>query len=280
MFSKLRIFFSLSVVFLLLFSCSEYQKVLKNEDVKAKYDLAEKYYEKKDFKRANRLLEQIAPKYVGKPQGERVQFFLADTYFQTKNYNFAGYQFERFLKSYPKSDKAAEASFLGAKSYYMLSPRYSLDQTDTDKALVKLQNFINSYPESEFLAEANTMAKELTTKKEKKAFEIAKQFTKLGNSFILDYSISAVAALDNFIADFPGTVFREEALYLKLVATSNLALNSTENRKEERLQTAETAYKNLIRYYPQTTFMKQANDLMGRIDTELSDLKDLETTSK
>ena len=280
MFLKLRTYFSIAVASLLLYSCNEYQKVLKNEDVKAKYDLAEKYYENKDFKRANRLLEQIAPKYVGKPQGERVQFFLADTYFQTKNYNFAGYQFERFLKSYPKSDKAAEASFLGAKSYYMLSPRYSLDQTDTDKALVKLQNFINSYPESEFLPEANAMAKELTTKKEKKAFEIAKQFTKLGNSFILDYSISAVAALDNFISDFPGTIYREEALYLKLVATSNLALNSTENRKEERLQTAETAYKNLIRYYPETTFMKEANDLMGRIEDELSEFKDQETTSK
>ncbi len=280
MFSKLRSYFPIAVTFLLLLSCNEYQKVLKNEDIKAKYDLAEKYYEEKDFKRANRLLEQIAPQYVGKPQGERVQFFLADTYFQIENYNFAGYQFERFLKSYPKSDKAAEASFLGAKSYYMLSPRYSLDQTDTDKALAKLQNFINSYPESEFLAEANTMAKELTTKKEKKAFEIAKQFTKLGNSFILEYSVSAVAALDNFIADFPGTVFREEALYLKLVATSNLALNSTENRKQERLETAETAYKNLMRYYPETTFAKEANDLMGRINDELSDYKDQETTSK
>jgi outer membrane protein assembly factor BamD len=280
MFSKLRTYFSFAAAMLLLSSCNEYQKVLKNEDVKAKYDLAEKYYEKKDYKRANRLLEQVAPKYAGKPQGERVQFFLADTYYQIENYNFAGYQFERFLKSYPKSDKAAEASFLGAKSYYMLSPRHSLDQTDTEKALAKLQNFINSYPESEFLAEANIMAKELTTKKEKKAFEIAKQFTKLGNSFILDYSVSAVAALDNFIGDFPGTIFREEALYLKLVATTNLALNSTENRKEERLQTAESAYKNLLRYYPQTNFLKEADDLMGKINKEISDYKDQETTSK
>jgi outer membrane protein assembly factor BamD len=280
MFLKLRTYLCLAAGILLLSSCNEYQKVLKNEDIKAKYDLAEKYYEAKDFKRANRLFEQIAPKYVGKPQGERVQFFLADTYFQIRNYNFAGYQFERFLKSYPKSDKAAEASFLGAKSYYMLSPRYSLDQTDTDKALVKLQNFINSYPDSELLAEANTMAKELTTKKEKKAFEIAKQFTKLGNSYILDYSISAVAALDNFVSDFPGTIYREEALYLKLVATSNLALNSTENRKQERLETAQTAYKNLLRYYPQTSFIKEANNLMEKINEELTVYKEIETTSK
>lgn len=280
MFFKLRSILPLLMIAMLAISCNEYQKVLKNEDVKAKYDLAEKYYEEEDYKRANRLFEQIAPKYVGKPQGERVLFFLADTYFQIKNYNFAGYQFERFLKSYPKSDKAAEASFLGAKSYYMLSPRYSLDQTDTDKALVKLQNFINSYPESEFMPEANTMARELTTKKEKKAFEIAKQFTKLGNSYILDYSISAVAALDNFVSDYPGTIFREEAFYLKLVATANLALNSTENRKQERLETAETAYNNLLKYYPQTSFLKKADDLYEKINEQLAEYKAQEITSK
>ena len=280
MFLKHRILLMLAVVAILSQSCNEYQKVLKNEDVKAKYDLAEKYYEAKDYKRANRLFEQIAPKYVGKPQGERVQFFLSDTYYKVKNYNFAGYQFERFLKSYPKSDKAGEASFLGAKSYYMLSPSYSLDQTDTEKALGKLQNFINSYPESEFLPEANAMAKELTTKKEKKAFEIAKQFTKLGNSYILDYSVSAVAALDNFVSDYPGTIYREEALYLKLVATANLALNSTINRKEERLTTAEAAYNNLLKYYPNTSFLKDADDLLEKVSKEMTRFKDQEILSK
>jgi len=280
MFLKMRQLILAAVVLLLMVSCNEYQKVLKNEDVKAKYDLAEKYYDAGDYKRANQLFEQIAPKYVGKPQGERVLFFLADTYFKIKDYNFAGYQFERFLKSYPKSDKAAEASFSGAKSFYMLSPRYSLDQTDTDKALAKLQLFINAYPDSEFLSEANSMAKELTTKKEKKAFEIAKQFTKLGNSYILDYSISALSTLDNFISDFPGTIYREEALYLKIVATTNLALNSTENRKEERLQDAATAYKNLLKYYPKTTFLKDADDLVEKVNKELERYSEQEKLSK
>ena len=280
MFLKYRILLLIAVVAFLSQSCNEYQKVLKNADVKAKYDLAEKYYESKDFKRANRLFEQIAPQYVGKPQGERVQFFLADTYYLVKNYNFAGYQFERFIKSYPKSDKAAEASFLGAKSYFMLSPKYSLDQTDTEKALVKLQSFINTFPESEFIPEANIMAKELTTKKEKKAFEIAKQFTKLGNSYILDYSIAAVAALDNFVSDYPGTIFREEALYLKLVATTNLALNSTLNKKKERLATAEAAYDNLLKYYPNTSFLKDADNLREKVNQEMISFKDQENLAK
>lgn len=261
----------LSFLLLALFvsSCSEYQKVLKENDLRGKYDLAEKLYKKGDYKKAQRLFEQIAPKYVGKPQGERVLFFFADTYFKNGDYYLSGYQFERFVKSYPKSDKMQEANFLGAKSYYMLSPRYSLDQTDTDKALSKLQIFINTYPESEFFEEANSMAKELTAKKEKKQIEIAKQFNKLGE-FNYPILISAITAFDNFISDNPGSMYREEALYYKIESATNLALNSTENKKKERLQEAQDSYNDLVHYFPKTTYKKKANDLIAKIQRELS----------
>ncbi|MFS4457068.1 outer membrane protein assembly factor BamD [Maribacter sp. 2304DJ31-5] len=263
-----RTFFFLMLI-VSLHSCSEYQKVLKNEDVKAKYDAAQKYYNEGDFKRSNRLFEQIAPKYIGKPQGERVMFFLADTYFQRKDYNMAGYQFERFIRSYPKSEKLAEASFLGAKSYYKLSPIYSLDQSDTDKALLKLQNFINAHSESEYFAEANAMAKDLTTKKEKKQIEIAQQFAKLGEFYLLDYSKSALAAVDNFISDYPGSIYREEAFYYKMKAMTNLAMNSVEYLKKERLLEAKSAYAVLKKQYPETKFEKGATYLIKKIEKEL-----------
>ena len=263
--SILPLFFAI----ILFSSCSEYQKVLKNEDVKAKYDLAQKYYDEADYKRAKRLFEQIAPRYVGKPQGERVMFFFADSYFKTRDYYLSGYQFERFIKSYPRSDKIQEASFLGAKSYYELSPAHSLDQTDTDKALAKLQTFINTYPESEFFEEANAMAKELTSKKERKQIEIAKQFNKLGK-FNYPILISAITALDNFISDNPGSVYREEALYYRIEAATNLAVNSTENKKQERLEDALSSYNNLLRYFPDSQFKKKADDLSEKIQKELS----------
>ena len=260
----------LPILFLLvlLVSCNEYQNVLKNEDVKAKYDLAEKYYNEGDFKRSNRIYEQIAPKYVGKPQGERVMFFFANTYLNTKNYYLAGYQFERFIKSYPKSDKLQEAVFLEAKSYYKISPKYSLDQSETDKAIGKLQNFINTYPESEFFPEANDMAQELTTKKEKKEFEIAKQFDKIGE-FNFPILVSAVAALDNFITDNPGSEYREDAFYYRAKATTSLALNSTSTMMDIRVKEALEAYEALKKSYPDTKYEKEANALYKRLTKEL-----------
>ncbi|WP_375324703.1 outer membrane protein assembly factor BamD [Flagellimonas sp. GZD32] len=269
MFLKMRSILLLCCAVVLLASCSEYQKVLKNTDVAAKYEMAEKLYNEGDYKRAVRLFEQIAPKYVGKPQGERVMFFFADSYFKTEDYYLAGYQFERFVKSYPRSDKIQEASFLGAKSYYELSPAYSLDQGDTDKALAKLQTFINQYPESEYFAQANTMAEELTAKKEKKQIEIAKQFNKLGQ-FNFPVLISAIEAFDNFITDNPGSIYREEALYYRIESATTLALNSTMDKQQERLEDALESYNTLMRYFPETQFKKKADDLAETIQKELS----------
>ncbi len=268
MFFKMRRFIPVVFVAMAFYSCSEYQKVLKNEDVKAKYDMAQKFYEEQDFKRSNRLFEQIAPKYVGKPQGERVMFFLADSYFQRKDYNMAGYQFERFIKSYPKSEKAPQASFLVAKSYFKLSPTYSLDQTDTDKALTKLQSFINAYPNSEYFAEANMMAKELTTKKERKSYEIAKQFNKIGE-FDYTFLTPSIAAFDNFISDNPGSIYREDALFYKFDSATRLALNSFDALKPARLKDAKEAYAALKKQYPETEYEKQAKDLLEKIEKEL-----------
>ena len=268
MFFKMRLFYTTLFLSLTLFSCNEYQKVLKNEDIKAKYDLAEKYYNEGDFKRANRLFEQIAPRYVGKPQGERVMFFFADSYFQTEQFYLAGYQFERFIKSYPNSDKIQEAIFQEAKSYYQLSPRYSLDQTETDKALSKLQNFINSYPDSEFFAEANEMAQELTLKTQKKEFEIAKQFDKLGE-FNFPILVSSIQAFNNFVTDNPGSIYREDAFFYRLKSEMTLANNSIFTKQEERYQEALKYYQALMKSYPDTKYKKEAEGFYEKIQEEL-----------
>ena len=89
--------------------------------------------------------QAFGSKYRGKPQAQRVIFFLADSYFQIKRYISASSKYENFIKSYPKSERIEEAVFKGAKSYYYLSPKYSLDQKDTFIAIEKLQVFINLY---------------------------------------------------------------------------------------------------------------------------------------
>lgn len=249
-----RIFFLMSFSILLI-SCNDYQKLLNStENEVDKYTAAENYYNNGEYRRANALIEQIIPSYRGKPQGERLVYFFANSYFETKLYYSAAIQFENFIKSYPNSQRIQEAYFMEAKSYFMLSPRYTLDQDDTYTGIDKLQVFINRFPNSEYVSEALELMDELQNKLEEKDFEISKQYYT-----IRDYA-SAIKSLDNFIADNPGTIFREEALYYKWLSQYEIAINSIESRIVERVTELERSLGNFLRYYPDTIFIEDLSE--------------------
>jgi outer membrane protein assembly factor BamD len=264
--------------FILLFSiilftsCTEYQKMLKHPDAGLKYSMAESMYVQGKYKKALKLMEQIVPVYRGKPQAEKLMFMYANTYFNLEDYYLAGYQFERFAISYPKSDSVELASYKSATSYYELSPLYSLDQKDTYTGLEKLQNFIDIYPNSEYRVEANEKVKILTEKLERKAIETAKQYNKIS-----DYK-SAIASFDNFISDFPGSVYRKDAFYGRLNASYRLALRSVPSKVNKRLNDAKEYYESFVKYFSNTELMPDADEIMIDIDKRLLKIK-TETSS-
>ena len=246
-------------MFLLLISCSEYQKVLKDGDPGVKYTMAEQLYNeaeaensKPKYRKALRLFEQIVPQYRGKPQGEKLTFLFADTYYKLNDHYLAGYQFERFTQSYPNSERIEEAAFKSAKSYYYLSPRYDLDQTETIKAIEELQKYIVTYPEGENIKEANELATELRIKLEQKAYQIAWEYYKKGNSGIPGENYkAAIVAFTNFLNENPGSPFREAAYYHRFAAAYQLAINSYQYLMQERLNEAKGYYDNYMRFYPE-----------------------------
>jgi len=256
-------FYTLSLLFIVLVSCTPYQKALKSEDMGVKYSVAEEKYNSGKYNKAIRLFEQMAPSYRGKPQAEKMFYMFAQSYYKTNQYYLAGYQFESFANSYPKSEKLEECAYLGAFCYSKLSPRYSLDQTDTHKAIDKMQAFIDNYPESTYMSEANVIVKELREKVEKKAFEIAKQY-----NTIYDYK-SALIALENFIADYPGTPYRDAALYYKIDSAYHLAINSVPEKVIERLLNAKEAYEKFTRMSNTKEYTEKADDLMAKINENL-----------
>jgi len=252
------------LLFVILFSsCSEYQKALKKDDVAIKFEMGTKLYDAGSYTKAIRLFEQIAPAYRGKPQAEKLFYMFAQSYYKTKQYYLAGYQFESFVSGYPKSEKVQEAAYLGAKSYSMLSPVFSLDQTDTFKAIDKLQVFIDTYPNSEYLGEANEAVRVLSEKIEKKVYENAK-----GYNTISDFK-SALVALDNFIADYPGTPFKEDALFYKFDSAYQLAINSVPGKMEERLNVAIVAHSSLMKFNADTKYKEKATEMLARVEKDL-----------
>lgn len=255
----------ISVLLVVLFfsSCSEYQDALKKEDVAVKFDMGTKLYDAGKYSKAIRLFEQLTPTYRGKPQGEKLFYMYSQSLYKTKQYNLAGYQFDSFVSGYPRSEKAEECLYLGAKSYAMLSPVYSIDQVDTYKAIEKMQGFIDRYPNSQYIAEANAISKKLNDKIERKVYENAYEYYKISN-----YK-SALIAFDNFIIDYPGTQLKEKALYYKFDSAYLLAIGSVYTKMEERLINAKACYNNLIKFKADTEYRKKADEMSAKIDVEL-----------
>ncbi|MCX7552193.1 outer membrane protein assembly factor BamD [Xanthomarina sp. F2636L] len=259
--------FYLFITFTVLSSCSSYQKALKKPDIAEKFKEGEEMYNKGKFAKANKLFAQIVPNYRGKPQAEKLMYLYSKSFFEMKDYYLASYQFERFTSAYPQSEKVDEASFLSGKSAYMLSPVYSKDQTETREAIDKLQGFINLYPESEFLPEASLLVQELDFKLERKAYEIAKQYNKIAG-YTGDYDAS-IKAFDNFILDFPGSVYREDAYYYKLDSAYHLAINSVLSKRQNRLESVKTHYNNYKKNYSDSERMEEADKMLEEVIKEL-----------
>ena len=256
---RLPIFILLCLT-IVLSSCSEYQKALRKDDMGKKYTMADSLYKVGKYRKALKLMEQIVPSYRGKPQGEKLMYIYSNTYYNLEDYYLAGYQFERFTQAYPQSDSIEEASLKAAKSFYQLSPRYSLDQKDTDKALEKLQEFINRYPDSDKRIEANALVAELREKLETKEYETAKQYL-----HVEDYK-AAIGAFDNFITDNPGSHYRKDAFYGRYVAAYKLAINSIPGLVQERLVIAKGHYNSFMKYYKDTELAPQAAEIIQDIE--------------
>ena len=199
-------------------------------------------------------------------------YMYAKSFYELEDYHLSGYQFERFENSYPKSEKAEEASFYSARSYYQLSPVYSKEQKETHQALEKLQIFLSKYPDSEYLPQVNEMVKELDYKLEKKAFEIAKQYNKIAYYETSDYE-AAIKSFETFLIDFPGSSFREDAMFYRLDSAFTLAINSVRIKKEARLNTAVAYYNSFIKFYPESEHAEAANKMNEELQTELETFK-------
>lgn len=257
---------NISILFLviILFSaCGEYQKVLNKGTTEDQYKMATKLYEDGKYNKSIQLFEKVIPKYQRKPQLERIQFMVADANYKTKSYELASYYFNRFIGNYPNSSKIEEVSFLLAHSYYLNSPKSSLDQADTQKALTAFQSFIDKYPESTKVDEANKFYDELSKRLEKKALDNAKLYYKI------ERYKAAIVALDTFIEDHFGTEFKEEALYYKFLASYELGMKSVFSKKEKRLEDAIKVYQRFQKSFPESSKLKDLESSVNNLNKEL-----------
>jgi len=260
---------NLGILFLtviILSACGDFQKLLKSTDNESKYEKALAYYEKADFYKALMLFEQLNTIYKGTEKAEKLNYYLAYCYYQQGDYLMASYYFKNYARSFPNTDRAEECLFMNAYCYYLDSPKYSLDQGNTLEAIKELQLFINSYPKSQRVNQANELMDELRAKLELKNFDIAMLYYKM------EQYESAITSFGNILKDFPDSKHREEILYYTLEAYYNYALNSINEKKNDRFTKAIESYNVLMVQYPGSEFVDDANTIYRKTLREVDNL--------
>jgi outer membrane protein assembly factor BamD len=253
MLKKNQIVMLLLVAGALLFSCKgSYQRLLKSSNYELKYQRAIEYYEKKDYVRALPLMEELVTVMRGTARAEKIHYYFAQTNYALEDYLLASYHFKDFARTYPQSQWVEEATFLSAFCFYLTSPPYSLDQSNTVSAIQEMQVFINLYPQSKHLPECNDIIDKLRLKLENKAFDISKLYYHTTN-----YQ-AAIIAFTNFQKDFPDSKYREEAGFLQLKSAHLLAINSIETKMDERLKKTQDLGQKYIDTFPKGKYHSAA----------------------
>jgi outer membrane protein assembly factor BamD len=250
----MRTFIRFAAVLLIVVasSCSKFSRIQKNPDVNEKYKAAVAYYEDKEYYKADLLFEEIIPLLKGNRESELAQFYQAYSKYNMGSYIESEYLFKRFYETFSRSEMAEEAMHMRALSLYEQSPTYELDQTSTLAAITALQTYINAYPESKRVERATNLLRELRAKLEKKAYEQAVLYAKIG-----DFK-AAVVAFNNFQRGYPDSDYNEEIAFLRVQSAYNLAKQSIQTKKNDRFREAIGYYQAFIDQYPQSRYVKDA----------------------
>ena len=243
------------IILTLISSCSGYEKLLKSSDYAMKYDKALEYFENEEYVRAGTLFDQISTIYRGTTKADTVYYYQAKSYYMQRDYILAGHHFNNLSMNYPNSVFREEAEFMVAYCYYEQSPKPSLDQASTEKAIATFQLYLYQNPGSERTAEALAYIDELRNKLVQKSYMSGKLYYNLG-----DYKASIIS-LQNSLNDFPDTEHREELMFLLVKSHFLLAENSIVQRQKERYQSTVDEYYSFVGEFPESRYRREADKI-------------------
>jgi outer membrane protein assembly factor BamD len=254
--------FIFSILSIALFSCSEYQKVLKSPNPEFKYTKTVEYYNDGEYLKALPLLEELIPLYKGTDKGQKIYYYYCYTNYHLGYLISAAFYFKKYAGTFALSEYAEDALFMSAYCNYLESPSPNLDQGPTYKALDELQIFANTYPKSPLLDSANTLVDKLNLKLEAKSFHNSKQYYK-----IRKYK-AAVVSLRTTLENYPSSQYAEEIKLLILKSYYYLAVNSVESKKKERFEKGIESYYDFIDNFAAGQHIDEAEEVYAKLIKE------------
>ena len=238
------------IVLLFATSCNELTKVQKSTDLYEKYSYAKKFYNTGKYAWAAQTLEEILPYFIGSSEREPALYLKAQSYYKMKDYQQAQLAFKQYYTDYPNGEYVELARFYSGYGLAQNIPDARLDQTKTISAMQELQQFIDFYPQSEKAEEAKQLLFDLQENLALKEVLSAKLYYDLGNYIFNNYESSIITAR-NAMKVYPYSIHKEEMHYYVVASLYEIAKNSVQEKKQQRLRDLRDEYYNFINEFPE-----------------------------
>ncbi|MFM2139145.1 MAG: hypothetical protein RJA57_1452, partial [Bacteroidota bacterium] len=171
-------------------------RILKNPDAAYKLRMAEQFFVKKSYNKAQIVYEDIMPYYKVEKEFEDIYYKYAYCAYHQRDFMNAENIFKTFLELFPNSPKAEEVDYMRAYCYYRQSPKAELDQTNTVRTIGMMQTFINTHPGSARNKEAYDIIHSCRAKLEVKEYKSALLYYDMSQYRAAGVAFSAL--LNNF----------------------------------------------------------------------------------
>jgi outer membrane protein assembly factor BamD len=183
-------------------SSSEQATTLSAEE---RFEKGRLLYGEEDYLEAINEFTVVTLQYQGSAVADDAQCYLGECRFQREEYLLAAFEYQQLIRNMPASPLTPDAQYKIGLCYYNLSPKSSLDQVYTLKAIDELQTFVEYHPAHAQAVEAERLIKELTRRLAKKSFEVAEQYG------VLEYYRAAVFYYDDVIEKYHDTEYAPQA---------------------------------------------------------------------
>ena len=251
-----------------LTSCGEYNKVLKSTDYEYKYEAAKSYFGKGQSTKAAAILEELITILKGTDKAEESLYMLGMTYYNQGDFITASHYFSTYYNTYPRGTYTEQARFYSGKALFLDTPEPRLDQSSTYKAIQELQMFMEYFPASNRHQEAQQMIFDLQDKLVMKDYMAARLYYDLGSytgnssySTTGNNYLACIVTAQNALKDYPYTKLREDISILLLRAKYDMAKESVEEKKEERMRDAIDEYYAFKNEFPESKYIKEVENI-------------------
>ncbi|HVM88205.1 MAG TPA: outer membrane protein assembly factor BamD [Puia sp.] len=244
-----------------------FSKVMKSKDVNFKLRMAEKYYLRKDYNKAQQLYQDLFPVLKGSPQFEDLYYKFAFCSFYLRDYANAENLFKGFVEVFPNSPKAEEMDYMRAYTFYMQSPKPELDQTNTTKAMGFMQAFINTHPGAPKIKDATEIIDKCRAKLELKDFKSAELYYNLGQ-------YKAAGIVFNILMNtYPDSEKSDQYKLYVIKSDFEYARMSIEDKKEDRFGQVVTDCNDFLDRFPDSKLTTEVKDYLNTTQNNIKSLK-------